>query len=537
MSESAALDFLALQEALAGRYSLERELGRGGMGLVYLAHEVRLDRPVALKVLPPEFAAQPGYRERFLREAKTAAKLSHPHIVPIYAVDEAGSFVYFAMAYVEGQTLGQRVRDRGPVPPREAARILREVAWALGYAHAQGVVHRDVKPDNILLEAGTGRALVTDFGIAQVTGTSGLTASREILGTAEFMSPEQASGDAIDARSDIYSLGVVGHYMLAGRLPFEGATVAATLAKHITQVAPALASVAPEAPKRITDAIDRCLAKDPQERFAAAEDLAEAVGQALEERRDVPTAIRRFIAKNIESTSSIVALWLMACFLAISLIPLFLAGAPPFVGTINQVLLFAFTLTPVWMLAQAARRLMGAGYDHQDLMRALRSDVEQRREELASEYGADPTRLDRWANRMVAGGIGVLLAAFVRAFLPGVPLSIIDTLLAVSIVPAIFATVGFGLVAAVRYELRLHVPEERWLQFWAAVRGVGCSSSRGSATSTSPRAGSIDPRRWPSDWPRTACSRISPKRSAPRSASCRRWYARSRRTPTRFAFG
>ena len=203
MSDTPDLEFVALQEALLGRYSLEREIGRGGMGIVYLAHEVRLDRPVALKLLPPEMAAQPALRERFLREARTAAKLSQPNIVPIYSVDEVDDFVFFVMMYVEGETLGQRVRARGPLPASEATRILREVAWALAYAHGQGVVHRDVKPDNILLEAGSGRALVTDFGIAQVSDSAGLTATGEVLGTAEYMSPEQASGEAVDERSDL----------------------------------------------------------------------------------------------------------------------------------------------------------------------------------------------------------------------------------------------------------------------------------------------------------------------------------------------
>src|SRR5438067_739973 len=157
--------FLDFQSAIAGRYSLERELGRGGMGIVYLAREVRLDRPVAIKLLPPGAHAA-ALKERFLREARTAAKLSHPHVVPIYAVEELDPFVFFAMAYVEGKTLGARVRQQGPLPPSEAAKMLREVAWALAYAHEQGIIHRDVKPDNILLEDATGRALVADFGIA-----------------------------------------------------------------------------------------------------------------------------------------------------------------------------------------------------------------------------------------------------------------------------------------------------------------------------------------------------------------------------------
>ncbi|HEU4586834.1 MAG TPA: serine/threonine-protein kinase, partial [Gemmatimonadaceae bacterium] len=168
--QSAAADseFVAFQRALAGEYSLERELGRGGMGIVYLARDVQLDRQVAIKVLPASLASRTDLKERFMREARTAAGLSHPNIVPIHRVGEAGEFVFFVMAYIDGESLGQRLREHGPLTSTAAAKLLREVAWALAYAHGRGVVHRDVKPDNILIERETGRALVTDFGIAQV---------------------------------------------------------------------------------------------------------------------------------------------------------------------------------------------------------------------------------------------------------------------------------------------------------------------------------------------------------------------------------
>jgi eukaryotic-like serine/threonine-protein kinase len=190
-------EFIGLQDALAGEYSLERELGRGGMGIVYLAREVQLDRLVAIKILPSALASRPDVRERFLREARTAASLSHPHIVPIYRVGEAKGFVFFVMAYVNGETLGDRLRARGPLSAAVATRLLREVTWALSYAHGRGIVHRDIKPDNILIESETGRALVTDFGIARGPAETFISDPGQVMGTAHFMSPEQASGEAI----------------------------------------------------------------------------------------------------------------------------------------------------------------------------------------------------------------------------------------------------------------------------------------------------------------------------------------------------
>src|SRR3989449_8628916 len=270
--------FLDFQAALAGRYSLELELGRGGMGVVYLAREVRLDRPVAIKLLPPHHAGDERLRDRFLREARTAAKLSHPHIIPIFAVDKVNEFVFFAMAYVAGETLTERVRRRGPLAPSDAGRVLREVAWALAYAHSQGLVHRDVKPDNIMLEEASGRALVADFGIAgQVRGAAALDGG-EVIGTPEFMSPEQALAERVDARSDLYSLGVVGYFALSGKLPFEAVKPTEGLAKEVTEPAPPPAAAAPGGPRRLANAIDRRLAKEPAERPQKGEGLAGQVG-------------------------------------------------------------------------------------------------------------------------------------------------------------------------------------------------------------------------------------------------------------------
>ena len=254
--------------ALGDRYALEEELGRGGSAVVYVARDVRLRRRVALKVLPPELAFRAGVRERFLREAQTAAQLSHPNVVPIYAADDTQGVAWLAMALVEGETLGRYMARVGPAPVDEARRILAQVADALAYAHARGVVHRDVKPDNVLLDRESGRALVADFGIARAAeeGTK-LTATGIAVGTPAYMSPEQAMGDAeVDGRSDLYALGVVGYQLLTGVLPFESASATGMLMKHVGETVRPLRERRPEVPALLAEAIERALAKKPTER-------------------------------------------------------------------------------------------------------------------------------------------------------------------------------------------------------------------------------------------------------------------------------
>ena len=255
--------FAALQEALLGRYSLERELGRGGMGTVYLARDVRLDRPVAIKLLHPPLAAKAESRRRFLTEARTAAGLAHPHIVSIFAVEEREDLACFVMALVDGETLGERIRRRGPLPPEDAERMLRETAWALGYAHAHGVVHRDLTLENILLERGTGRALLADFGLA---AASDAIEAAPVFGTPGFLAPEVIRGEPATPRSDLYALGVVGFTALSGRAPFAAESSAQLMAKHLVQPAPPLAPLARGASRRLIGAIEACLAKDPDAR-------------------------------------------------------------------------------------------------------------------------------------------------------------------------------------------------------------------------------------------------------------------------------
>ncbi|HEY0778008.1 MAG TPA: serine/threonine-protein kinase, partial [Gemmatirosa sp.] len=270
-----------VERALAASYELDREMGRGGMGIVYRARDRRLKRMVAVKILPPELAFRSEIRSRFLREAETAAQLSHPNIVPIYSVDEADGIVYFVMACVDGENLGKRIHDRGPLPIPDARRILAEVADALAYAHLRGVVHRDIKPDNILLDASGDRAMVTDFGIARAViegSDSRLTATGMAIGTPAYMSPEQAAGDReIDGRSDLYALGVVGYQMLAGELPFQASSTPALLVKHLSERPVPVGQRRPDVPRDLADVVMRLLEKEPDHRFATAGELEAAL--------------------------------------------------------------------------------------------------------------------------------------------------------------------------------------------------------------------------------------------------------------------
>ncbi|HET9132906.1 MAG TPA: protein kinase [Gemmatimonadales bacterium] len=270
-----------LRDALGDSYTIEGEIGRGGMGVVYRARDERLHRRVAIKALPPELAFSSEIRERFTREAQTAARLSHPHIVPIHDVGEGSGVVYFVMGLIEGESLAARIRRRGRLPAEEVRRIMRETADALSAAHAVSVIHRDIKPDNILLEGQRGRVVVTDFGIAKAmsaTGHATLTSAGMAIGTPSFMSPEQAAGEReIDGRSDLYSLGIVSYQMLSGELPFNAPTVAGILMKHITEAAPLLHEKFPDVPEDLSLAVARCLEKDPENRWPSADQLRRAL--------------------------------------------------------------------------------------------------------------------------------------------------------------------------------------------------------------------------------------------------------------------
>ncbi|HVE35506.1 MAG TPA: protein kinase [Gemmatimonadaceae bacterium] len=279
-----------VERVLSAHYELDTEIGRGGMGVVYRAKDRRLKRVVAIKVLPPELAFRSEIKTRFLREAETAAQLNHPNIVDIYAVDEAEGIVYFVMAYITGDNLAKRLHDRGAMSVDETRRVLRDVADALAYAHERGVIHRDIKPDNILIDAQSGRPMVTDFGIARAVteGDSRLTATGIAIGTPTYMSPEQAAGErTIDGRSDLYSLGVVGYQMLTGEPPFTANSTPAILVKHISEQPTPLEQRRGDVPQDMARIIMTLLEKEPANRFPS----ASAVVVALDTGRMPPRPV------------------------------------------------------------------------------------------------------------------------------------------------------------------------------------------------------------------------------------------------------
>lgn len=428
MAPTPADPMRALQEALTGRYILQGELGRGGMAIVYLAYEVALDRMVALKLLPP--AAETHWRDRFFREARAAAGLSHPNIVPIYHADRVGEFTFFTMAYVDGETLLQRVEREGPLSVRETMRVIKEAAAAAAHAHAHGVIHRDLSPGNILLERGSDRVKLMDFGIARLEADARNGTGEYFEGTFAFTSPERILGQPEDGRTDVYSLGATAYYAVKGRPPFDHRRPDEILRQHVLRPAPPLGVAGQDGDTTLARVVERCLAKDPAGRFETAEDLAGALARAPEFRGDVPVAIRSVLSRSrliVRATSGIpvvAAVAVVALTGALGAASTAVAvGAAGVIG----VVMFASIL----ILFPAVRRSLEAGHTLEGLRTALGEDLERTREELAFEFG------DRWAKRgrtlrlVVYGGLG--LAALASAGLAG---------------PGVVADVAMGAVIA-----------------------------------------------------------------------------------------
>jgi eukaryotic-like serine/threonine-protein kinase len=276
-------------EVVAGRYELEELVGAGGMSSVFKARDTLLERHVALKILHQHFTEDEQYVERFRREARAVASLSHPNIVTILdrGEDEGRQFIVFEL--VEGRTLAEALRDEGRLPVGRALEIAIQVARGLGFAHEQGLVHRDVKPQNVILN-GDGRAKVTDFGIARSLDVQGVTQSGAVLGTSNYIAPEQASGRPVDRTTDVYSLGVVLFELLTGEVPFPGESFVAVAMQHVSEPPPSVLEVRPDVPVRVARAVDRALEKDPAERFPTMDAFAAELQACLAEFGSSPDA-------------------------------------------------------------------------------------------------------------------------------------------------------------------------------------------------------------------------------------------------------
>ncbi|MGB7212384.1 MAG: serine/threonine-protein kinase [Gemmatimonadales bacterium] len=463
-----------LRTTLSDRYRIERELGRGGMGAVYLARDLTLDRPVALKILPPEFAAQGSLRERFLRETRVAASFSHPNIVPVYSVEDHDGVLGFAMGLVEGESVAERVGRSGPLDTKTMVRVLQDIGYALAYAHGRGVVHRDIKPENIMIERATGRALLMDFGISRPIAPSaagtGLTRVGEVVGTPEFMSPEQATGDQVDGRSDLYSLGLVALFALTGTKAISGTSVPQIITRQLTQVPTAASTLRPDIPPALGAAIDRCVAKEREARFPSAEALVEAIDAAQLAAPEIPLAIR-LLAQDITNLN------LLFFFLAIFAWFLISSGRPlgePQVF-IPIVVLVAATVTRLIETFFTARRLGAFGYSGDEVLRGLIGVVDelaQHRKRLRSDQATRRRRtatVRRCLIQVLAGAALCGAGLTMRVPVPGGG-HVLPPIAATLFITGV-ALFGVSIVLFVRNPFRMNLTERLFRTIWLGPVG------------------------------------------------------------------
>jgi serine/threonine-protein kinase len=404
------MDLSQLRAKLGDRYDIERELGRGGMGAVYLARDRRLNRPVALKVLPSEMADNAALRDRFLRETRTAASFSHPNIVPVYSIEEGEGVLAYAMAFVEGESLADRVKRAGPLTVRETVKLLQDAGYALAYAHGRGVVHRDIKPDNIMLERASGRAMVMDFGIsrgitaAPAGATQALTRVGEVVGTPEYMSPEQATGDHVDGRSDLYSLGLTAFFALTGRPAITGDTTGKVLARQITEQVAPIQALRPDVPAALAAAIDRCVMKDPAERFQTGEELVETLDASKLSGPEIPLSIR-LLQQELGSMTTVGLFSALIVFMIAST-----QGGLAGDTSLVVIILISVVMTRIMQTMREVGRIAGAGFTPADIgagLGAVIAERDQRRAELAQDAGVRRAR-----KRTLVVAVAQLLAAF-----------------------------------------------------------------------------------------------------------------------------
>lgn len=500
MTLPASLDHI--RQAVGHRFDIERAIGQGGMGTVYLARDRQLDRPVALKVLPAEYTRQSDLRERFLRETRTAAAFSHPNIVPVFSIEDHGDVLAYAMGFVEGETLAELVVRSGPMPVRDVVRVLQDIGYALAYAHGRGVVHRDIKPDNIMIERATGRALLMDFGISRSVHSVPMTAQTntaltrvgEVVGTPEFMSPEQAAGDTLDGRSDLYSLGLTAWFALTGQSAMQGENTQKVLVKQLTEAVPPVSQVRPDVPMALSRIVEQCVAKEPASRFASAEALVEALDASTLRAVDVPLPVR-LLAQDLSQVSIVVGF--VALLMPLAYNVLVNSGAGDLDVVMPLVLVAAIVWGRVAQTVQQARRLFLRGFTVDGVLHGfggLRAERDAERAQLKADAAVRAKR--RRQQVMFAGMIvaAVLLRQWVLAAMRtelspgwyGVSLP------GVIILYSVYVMSGISIVGLLRSPLRPSIGERLFGWIWAGWPGRILLSllagTRGTVDAPSPRA-------------------------------------------------
>ncbi len=459
-----------LRNAVHGRYEISRELGRGGMGAVFLARDVALDREVAIKVMPPELALQPVLRERFVREARLVGSLSHPNIIHVHAIEEHADLIAFVMEFVDGETLAERVARAGPLDPEALARMLQDAAWALGYAHGRGVVHRDVKPDNLMLERGTGRVRIMDFGIARKEQASSLTEVGQSIGTPHYMSPEQIAAESVDGRSDLYSLGCVGFFAGTGRPPFDASSAHKLLMKPMTEMPPAAASVRPGFPDGLDRVLQRCLRKDAAERYETGEAMAEAIGALQMRSREIAPLLRLFHQQTAQSFQMFAML--------VVLFGVFLAYGPRNDEALRLMTGLLFGTIAFTIFVQSLDRVRFAvrqGFTIADVEAAFDAIGDETARARAQLIG-DPVeyrRIQRRKRIAMAGGFlgGLSIPLAVKMFVQGADGSARATPAAALLLT--IGTVVFGISIAfwAMRPVRVTLPQKSAARFWSSRLG------------------------------------------------------------------